>query len=141
MRVARGRVGDARDPTGGTGAVAPNRFVDASWDDALDVVASRLLAIRREHGPGSIAFYISGQLLTKDYYAVNKLAKQVHAATGGFITGPSEIDGVAMAIRRAHGSTNGLVLAKIMEKFRDVPTISGNVSSSNFLSRMISRWA
>ncbi|WP_157591784.1 molybdopterin-dependent oxidoreductase [Solirubrobacter soli] len=51
------------------------RFVDASWDDALDVVASRLLAIRAEHGPGSIAFYISGQLLTEDYYAVNKLAK------------------------------------------------------------------
>ena len=51
------------------------RFVDATWDDALDVVASRLLAIRAEHGPGSIAFYISGQLLTEDYYAVNKLAK------------------------------------------------------------------
>jgi ferredoxin-nitrate reductase len=51
------------------------RFVEAGWDDALDVVASRLLAIRAEHGPGSIAFYISGQLLTEDYYAVNKLAK------------------------------------------------------------------
>ena len=51
------------------------RFRDATWDEALDVVASRLLAIRAEHGPGSIAFYISGQLLTEDYYAVNKLAK------------------------------------------------------------------
>src|SRR3954467_11545886 len=51
------------------------RFLDATWDDALDAVASRLLAIRAEHGPGSIAFYISGQLLTEDYYAVNKLAK------------------------------------------------------------------
>src|SRR5947199_5165596 len=37
--------------------------------------------------------------------AVNKLAKQVTAATGGFITGPSAIDGVATAIKRAHGST------------------------------------
>ena len=51
------------------------RFVDATWDAALDEVSSRLLAIRAEHGPGSIAFYISGQLLTEDYYAVNKLAK------------------------------------------------------------------
>src|SRR3954466_9385425 len=50
--------------------------------------------------------------------AVNKLAKQVHAATGGFITGPAAIDGVAAAIRRANGSTRGATLAAIMEKFR-----------------------
>ena len=37
--------------------------------------------------------------------AVNTLAKQVKAGTGGFITGPSAIDGVAIAIKRAHGST------------------------------------
>ena len=62
--------------------------------------------------------------------AVNKLAKQVKAGTGGFITGPSAIDGLVTAIRRAHGSTRGVVLAKVMEKFRKVPTISGNVSFS-----------
>ena len=42
---------------------------------ALGDVAARLQAIRAEHGPDAIAFYISGQLLTEDYYAVNKLAK------------------------------------------------------------------
>ena len=47
----------------------------AGWDEALDHLAARLHAIRDEHGPDSIAFYISGQLLTEDYYAVNKLAK------------------------------------------------------------------
>jgi branched-chain amino acid transport system substrate-binding protein len=62
--------------------------------------------------------------------AVNKLAKQVKAGTGGFITGPSAIDGLVTAIRRANGSTKGIVLAKVMEKFRKVPTISGNVSFS-----------
>src|SRR4051794_12473204 len=51
------------------------RFRDVHWDDALGEVAARLLAIRAEHGPESIAFYISGQLLSEDYYAVNKLAK------------------------------------------------------------------
>jgi ferredoxin-nitrate reductase len=56
-------------------AAHDERFRDATWDDALEHVAERLLAIRAEHGPGSIAFYISGQLLTEDYYAVNKLAK------------------------------------------------------------------
>src|SRR3954451_12200485 len=48
--------------------------------------------------------------------AVNALAKKVKAATGGFITGPSAIDGVVTAIKRSHGSTKGITLAKTMEK-------------------------
>jgi len=71
--------------------------------------------------------------------AVNKLAKQVKAATGGFITGPSAIDGVVTAIKRANGSTKGLVLAKVMEKFKKVPTISGNVSFSRTLHTVFGR--
>jgi assimilatory nitrate reductase catalytic subunit len=47
----------------------------ASWDEALDHVAERFAAIIREHGPDAVAFYISGQLLTEDYYVFNKLAK------------------------------------------------------------------
>jgi assimilatory nitrate reductase catalytic subunit len=47
----------------------------ASWDQALDHAASRFAEIIREHGPDSVAFYISGQLLTEDYYVFNKLAK------------------------------------------------------------------
>ena len=46
-----------------------------SWDQALDHVAERFAAIIREHGPDAVAFYISGQLLTEDYYVFNKLAK------------------------------------------------------------------
>jgi branched-chain amino acid transport system substrate-binding protein len=71
--------------------------------------------------------------------AVNALAKQVHAGTGGFITGPSAIDGVITAIKRAHGSTRGIVLAKVMEKFKKVPTISGNVSFSTKLHTVFGR--
>jgi branched-chain amino acid transport system substrate-binding protein len=71
--------------------------------------------------------------------AVNRLAKQVKAATGGFITGPSAIDGLVVAIKRAHGSTNGLALAKVMEKFHKVPTISGNVSFSRTLHTVFGR--
>ena len=47
----------------------------ASWDEALDHVADRFAAIIREHGPDSVGFYISGQLLTEDYYVFNKLVK------------------------------------------------------------------
>jgi branched-chain amino acid transport system substrate-binding protein len=71
--------------------------------------------------------------------AVNALAKKVKAGTGGFITGPSAIDGVATAIKRAHGSTKGAVLAKIMEKFKNVPTISGNISFSPKLHTVFGR--
>jgi len=71
--------------------------------------------------------------------AVNKLAKQVKAATGGFITGPSAIDGVVTAIKRANGSTKGSDLAKVMERFKNVPTISGNVSFSTKLHTVFGR--
>jgi branched-chain amino acid transport system substrate-binding protein len=71
--------------------------------------------------------------------AVNKLAKQVKAGTGGFITGSAAIDGVVTAINRSHGSTTGVVLAATMEKFRKVPTLSGLVSFSPALHSVFGR--
>ena len=47
----------------------------ATWDEALDLVAERFSATAAEHGPDSVAFYVSGQLLTEDYYVANKLMK------------------------------------------------------------------
>jgi len=71
--------------------------------------------------------------------AINKLAKQIHAATGGFVTGPAAIDGVVSAIKRAHGSTNGSTLASIMQTFHKVPTLSGLVSFSPKLHSVFGR--
>ena len=51
------------------------RFEPQGWEDVLGTVAGKLRAIVDEHGPDAVAFYISGQLLTEDYYAINKLAK------------------------------------------------------------------
>ena len=70
---------------------------------------------------------------------VNKLAKQIKAATGGFITGPAAIDGIALAIKRAHGSLVGSKLAVVMQKFHKVPTISGKVSFSKKLHSVFGR--
>ncbi len=56
----------------------------ATWDAALDMVAGRLRDTIARHGPDSVAFYVSGQLLTEDYYVANKLMK-------GFI-GSANID-------------------------------------------------
>ena len=47
----------------------------ADWDEALDLVSDRIRACISEHGPDSVAFYVSGQLLTEDYYVANKLMK------------------------------------------------------------------
>jgi assimilatory nitrate reductase catalytic subunit len=46
-----------------------------AWTDALDHVAHRFRHIVARDGPGAVAFYLSGQLLTEDYYVANKLMK------------------------------------------------------------------
>jgi assimilatory nitrate reductase catalytic subunit len=56
----------------------------ASWDEALDLIAKRFGETIAEHGADSVAFYVSGQLLTEDYYVANKMMK-------GFI-GSANID-------------------------------------------------
>ncbi|MEL6373619.1 MAG: nitrate reductase [Pseudomonadota bacterium] len=56
----------------------------ASWDDALTRVADGFADAIAQHGPESVAFYVSGQILTEDYYVANKLMK-------GFI-GTANID-------------------------------------------------
>jgi branched-chain amino acid transport system substrate-binding protein len=71
--------------------------------------------------------------------AVNRLAKQVKAGTGGFLTGPAAVDGVVAAIKRAGGSTAGARLAAQMERFKNVPTISGKVSFSKQLHAVFGR--
>ncbi|MEN0615821.1 nitrate reductase [Klebsiella indica] len=55
-----------------------------SWPQALAAAGSRLREIIDQYGPQAVAFYASGQLLTEDYYAANKLMK-------GFI-GAANID-------------------------------------------------
>lgn len=46
-----------------------------SWDEALTFISEKLTHIIKEHGPKAVAFYVSGQLLTEDYYVANKLMK------------------------------------------------------------------
>ncbi|MDP4024316.1 nitrate reductase [Methylobacterium sp. NEAU 140] len=78
--------------------------VRVPWETALTEVADGLHAVAEAHGPESIAFYLSGQLLTEDYYVANKLAK-------GFIGTPHVdtnsrlcMSSAVAAHRRAFGS-------------------------------------
>ena len=76
----------------------------AQWDSALNSVANGFSKIIKQHGPDAVAFYVSGQLLTEDYYVANKLMK-------GFI-GSANIDtnsrlcmsSAVAAYKRAFGS-------------------------------------
>ncbi len=78
--------------------------VRQSWESALGTVAGGLRKVAERHGPDAIAFYLSGQLLTEDYYVANKLAK-------GFIGTPHVdtnsrlcMSSAVAAHRRAFGS-------------------------------------
>ncbi|MEY2618472.1 MAG: hypothetical protein RL522_1474 [Pseudomonadota bacterium] len=46
-----------------------------TWDDALDTATRTFARVIADHGPDAVGFYVSGQLLTEDYYVFNKLAK------------------------------------------------------------------
>ena len=60
------------------------RGTDVGWDAALETVADGFRRVIAEHGSDAVALYVSGQLLTEDYYVANKLMK-------GFI-GSANID-------------------------------------------------
>lgn len=66
-------------------------------------------------------------------------ARHAAPATGGFLPGAAAIDGIVTAIKRSGGSTNGAKLAAAMEKFRNVPTVSGLVSFSPALHSVFGR--
>ncbi len=70
--------GSALGETVGLGGrlLAPRVFgQEVGWAAALDVVARRFAKTIADHGPDAVALYVSGQLLTEDYYVANKLAK------------------------------------------------------------------
>jgi branched-chain amino acid transport system substrate-binding protein len=75
---------------------------------------------------------------------VNAFEAQMKAAghpaqTGGFLGGAAAIDGIAYAVKKAGGSTNGAKLASVMVKFHKLPTLSGNVSFSASLHTVFGR--
>ncbi len=55
--------------------VAEETWQQASWEQSMRQIATRWAEVYRDRGPQALAFYVSGQLPTEDYYVVNKLAK------------------------------------------------------------------
>lgn len=63
-------------------ATSTHVTTELQWRDAITLIADTFTKTIAEYGPESVAFYLSGQLLTEDYYVANKLAK-------GFIGTPN----------------------------------------------------
>ncbi|PKH01712.1 nitrate reductase [Psychromonas sp. MB-3u-54] len=97
----------------------------SSWENALTLVADKFSDTIKQYGPDSVAFYVSGQLLTEDYYAANKLMK-------GFI-GSGNIDtnsrlcmsSSVAGHKRAFGSDTVPVCYQDLEK-TDMVVITGS---------------
>lgn len=92
------------------------RGEQASWDDSLDYVAAELARIRDAHGPESIAMYVSGQLLTEDYYVANKFVKGA-LGTGNIDTNSRLcMSSAVAAYKRAFGSDTVPICYEDLEK-------------------------
>ncbi|WP_261817534.1 molybdopterin oxidoreductase family protein [Vibrio gallicus] len=99
-----------------------------SWEDATTMVAERFAQTILEHGPDSVAFYVSGQLLTEDYYVANKLIK-------GFM-GTANIDSnsrlcMASSVvghKRAFGSDTVPVCYEDLEQAEMVVIVGSNLA-------------
>jgi assimilatory nitrate reductase catalytic subunit len=81
-----------------------SEFLRTDWDTALDKVADGFKRIVERDGPDAVAFYLSGQLLTEDYYVANKLMKgfigSAHVDTNSRLCMASSVAGH----KRAFGS-------------------------------------
>ncbi|MEZ9874235.1 molybdopterin oxidoreductase family protein [Vibrio breoganii] len=99
-----------------------------SWEGATTMVAERFAQTIQEHGPDSVAFYVSGQLLTEDYYVANKLIK-------GFM-GTANIDSnsrlcMASSVvghKRAFGSDTVPVCYEDLEQAEMVVIVGSNLA-------------
>jgi assimilatory nitrate reductase catalytic subunit len=104
------------------------RGQQVSMDEALNEVADGFARIMHEHGPGAVAFYVSGQLLTEDYYVANKLMK-------GFI-GSANIDtnsrlcmsSTVAAYTRAFGSDTVPCCYEDLERARMIVLTGSNTA-------------
>ncbi len=73
LHLSAVQTGRALYPELRTSKSAPRQRV--GWNLALNHAAEQFAQVIQKHGPDAVAFYVSGQLLTEDYYVFNKLAK------------------------------------------------------------------
>ncbi len=73
LHLTTGLTGRALYPEARCTRTQPRQRLE--WNDALEYLADRYADTIEQHGPDAVGFYVSGQLLTEDYFAFNKLAR------------------------------------------------------------------
>jgi len=102
--------------------------VEVGWERALDNVAARLAAIIRQHGPDAVAFYLSGQLLTEDYYVFNKLAKGLIGTANIDTNSRLCMSSAVSAYKRAFGADGPPTCYEDLEHARTVLFAGSNMA-------------
>ena len=54
-----------------------DRFVEISWNEALDLIEEKLTTIKKQHGPDALAFIASSKCTNEESYLMQKLARAV----------------------------------------------------------------
>ena len=92
LHLTTGIAGRALYPEVRCARSRPRMRID--WDAALEYLADRYAETIAQHGPDAVGFYVSGQLLTEDYFAFNKLARALVEAgheTTLFVRSPQKV--------------------------------------------------
>ncbi|QGT78879.1 molybdopterin-dependent oxidoreductase [Guyparkeria halophila] len=107
---------------------ADGHLESTNWETALDRVASGFREAIAEHGPESVAFYVSGQLLTEDYYLANKLMKGYLGAANIDTNSRLCMSSAVAAYNRAFGSDTVPVSYEDLERADLVVLIGSNTA-------------
>jgi len=111
---------------------APDRpFRRAGWPEAIERVAGTIRRVTAEHGPGAVALYLSGQLLTEDYYAANKLGKGLIGTPNVDTNSRLCMASTVAAYKRAFGADGPPGCYEDLDLARDVLVAGSNLADTH----------
>jgi assimilatory nitrate reductase catalytic subunit len=110
---------------------ADEPFRRVSWPDAVGRVAGAIRDAVAEHGPGSVALYLSGQLLTEDYYAANKLGKGLIGTASVDTNSRLCMASTVSAYQRAFGADGPPGCYEDLDLARDALIVGSNLAETH----------
>ncbi|HXM54081.1 MAG TPA: nitrate reductase [Candidatus Dormibacteraeota bacterium] len=110
---------------------ADEPFRRVGWAEAIGRVAGGLHRAVEEHGPASVALYLSGQLLTEDYYAANKLGKGLVGTANVDTNSRLCMASTVVAYQRAFGADGPPGCYEDLELARHVLVVGSNLAETH----------
>ena len=110
---------------------AGDPFRPEAWPDAIGRVAGAIRRARDTYGPESIALYLSGQLLTEDYYVANKLGKGLIGTPNVDTNSRLCMASTVAAYKRAFGADGPPGSYEDLDHARDVLIIGSNLADTH----------